>query len=105
MLETFADGVWLVELGDVTDAALVPQTVPPRWACASEPGRDSHRPWWRHMRDRALLLVLDNCEHLLDACADLADTPAAPRPSVRILATSREPLGVAGERVLPVPIA
>ena len=56
-----------------------------------------------HLRPRAVLLVLDNCEHLLDACAALAGALLEACPGVRLLATSREPLGVAGETAWPVP--
>jgi len=110
----FPHGVWLVELAGVQDAGLVGQTVavslgvqdqPAGWS----PGLQDRPTGWalgtlaELLEQRQLLLVLDNCEHLLDACAVLADTLLRSCPGLRILATSRQPLGVAGERILPVP--
>jgi predicted ATPase len=98
----FEDGVWLVELGAVADAALVPQAV----TAAAGVHEDPHRPVTTTLTDalrgRRLLLVLDNCEHLSAACARLAATLLQACPALRILATSRQPLGVAGEVVRPV---
>ena len=68
-----------------------------RWGAARAPGAPRWRRWRRPSRPRRLLLVLDNCEHLVDACAALADALLEACPGVRLLATSREPLGVAGE--------
>jgi predicted ATPase/DNA-binding SARP family transcriptional activator len=92
-----ADGAWLAELAEVTDPAGVPAAV-----CAAlglRPGPDLAG----QLRDRDLLLVLDNCEHLAGACAAVAQEILGHCPRVRVLATSREPLTVAGERVYPVP--
>ena len=97
-----ADGVWLVEFGGLTDPKLVPKAV------MSAVGlRDESGPWplsrlIDHVSSKRLLLVLDNCEHLVDACAVLADSLLREAPELRILATSRQPLGVAGEQVLQV---
>jgi predicted ATPase/DNA-binding SARP family transcriptional activator len=91
-----ADGTWLAELADIRDPAEVPAAV-----CAAlglRPGADLAGP----LRDRDLLIVLDNCEHVIDACARLARDLLAGGPGVRILATSREPLTTAGEQVYPV---
>jgi len=98
----FADGVWVAELADLGDPALLAETV------ASALGlRDVSTRWLvstlaDFMESRHLLLVLDNCEHLLDACAVLADTLLRACPDLKILSTSREPLGVGGETVLEV---
>jgi len=92
-----ADGVWLAELAEVTDPARVPAAV-----CAAlglPPGADLAG----QLRERDLLLVLDNCEHLAAACAAAAQDILGHCPSVRVLATSREPLTVPGERIYPVP--
>ncbi len=97
----FADGVWLVELAHVSDQNLVAPTV------ARELGLrdDTSAPLavlTDFLADRDLLLILDNCEHVIGACAALADRIIPATTGLRILATSREPLGVAGEQVLPV---
>jgi predicted ATPase/DNA-binding CsgD family transcriptional regulator len=98
----FADGVWVAELADLRDRALLAETV------ASALGlRDVSTRWLvstlaDFLETRHLLLVLDNCEHLLDACAVLADTLLRACPDLKILATSRVPLGVGGETVLEV---
>lgn len=92
-----ADSVAWVELAPCTDPLLVAQQVAITLAL-----RDSSA-LVAALRDRDLLLVLDNCEHVVDACAALASTLLANCPHLRIIATSREPLGVAGERVWPVP--
>jgi predicted ATPase/DNA-binding SARP family transcriptional activator len=91
------DGSWLAELAGVTDPAEVPAAVGA--ALGLRPGADE---LVRQLADRELLIVLDNCEHLVDACARLAQEVVGGCPGVRILATSREPLTTAGERVYPV---
>ena len=97
-----ADGVWLVELEGLRDPELVTKAV-----MTSLGLRDQSSQWpvsrlIDYLGSRRLLLVLDNCEHLLDACAVLADAVLREAPSLRILATSRQPLGLAGETVIPV---
>jgi predicted ATPase/DNA-binding CsgD family transcriptional regulator len=99
---TFPDGVVLVELDQVRDAELVANSV----ALAvgmREAGRTSLEMLVDYLASRRLLLVLDNSEHLVDAVAHLAGTLLENCPELRILATSREWLGVAGEVVMPVP--
>jgi predicted ATPase/DNA-binding CsgD family transcriptional regulator len=99
----FADGVWLVELAGLQDAPLVPQTVA---AALGVQDRAASRPLETlsdFLAARQLLLVLDNCEHLVQACAVLANVLLRSCPDLRILATSRQPLGIAGEQVLAVP--
>ena len=105
LVEEFPQGVWLVELAAVFDAAHVPQAVATVFGVREVPGRAVLEALVDYLRPRELLLVLDNCEHLVDACARLADTLLRNCPHLRILATSREPLGTAGEmtyRVLPL---
>jgi AAA domain len=109
-LEASPDGVWLVELAALADPALVPQAVAQAVGVREEPGRPLLATLVDVLKPRRLLLVLDNCEHLLDACAWLADALLRAGPQVRLLATSREALGIAGETVwrvpsLPVPAA
>jgi non-specific serine/threonine protein kinase len=99
----YPDGVWLAELAALADPALVPQAVATAVGVREEPGRPPAATLADALRPRRLLLVLDNCEHLLEACARLADALLRACPAVRILATSREPLGIAGEVPWPVP--
>ena len=100
--ERFADGVWLADLAGIADPELVPSVVMEVLGvrqAGEVPVIEALR--WR-LRSAELLLVLDNCEHLLDACADLAAALLSSSPGLRVLATSREPLGVAGEVICPV---
>ncbi|HEY0156293.1 MAG TPA: BTAD domain-containing putative transcriptional regulator [Thermoanaerobaculia bacterium] len=95
-----ADSVAWVELASCTDPLFLAQTVAAAVA-VREPANTAALV--EALRDRELLLVLDNCEHVIDAAAEAAGTLLAHCPHLHILATSREPLGVAGERVWPVP--
>ncbi|WP_433565279.1 LuxR C-terminal-related transcriptional regulator [Nocardia sp. CA-151230] len=98
----FPDGVWLVELADVQDPALVTLSV----AEALNLRDESTAPLPRlteFLADKRLLLILDNCEHLVEAGAALVGRIIATTPDVRVLATSREVLGIPGEQVMPVP--
>ncbi|MGH2370481.1 MAG: AfsR/SARP family transcriptional regulator, partial [Chloroflexota bacterium] len=99
----FPDGVWLVELASLADPALVPPAVASALGVREAPGSPPAETLAIALRTRRLLLVLDNCEHLLDACAALADTLLRACPQLRILATSREALGMAGEATFRVP--
>jgi non-specific serine/threonine protein kinase len=97
---SFADGVWLVELSALRNAELLPRTVA---ACLGLPDQASGDPvdlLADHLADRHLLLILDTCEHLVDACAKLTEGLLRAAPRLRILATSREPLDVMGEQAL-----
>jgi len=99
---SFGDGVWLVELAALTDAALVAQTVADALRIQGLVADHSLDSLVDYLRSRHVLLVLDNCEHLVDPCAALAESVLRSCPEVRILATSRQPLRVDGEHVLPV---
>jgi predicted ATPase/class 3 adenylate cyclase/Tfp pilus assembly protein PilF len=103
LVDGFGDGVWLVELAALADHALAPQAVASAVGVREQPGRPLLATLSDHLQSRRLLLVLDNCEHLLAACAHLAYTLLSACPDVRILATSREPLGIAGETTWRVP--
>lgn len=96
-------GVWLVELGALTDPALVPQTVAAALGVRASPGQDVGAALASALRSRAALLLLDNCEHVVAACAGLVHALLSACAALRVLATSREALGVAGEAVWPVP--
>jgi len=102
LLEQYPDGVWLVDLA-LADAALVPQTVASAMGVTEQLGRVPMDTLLDALRPKSLLLLLDNCEHLLTACARLADALPRNCPNLRILATSRESLGIAGETLYPVP--
>lgn len=101
--DAFGGGVWLVELAALADPALVPHAVSAALGIHEEPGASVTGALVAWLRDRRALLVLDNCEHLVGACATLAMSLLRACPSLRILASSREPLGVAGEAVFAVP--
>jgi predicted ATPase/DNA-binding CsgD family transcriptional regulator len=96
-------GAWLVELADVRDPALVGNAVMAALDLRDQAAAEPVALLRSYLRDRELLLVLDNCEHLLDATARLVDDLLRAAPGIRVIATSREPLSVAGEHVLPVP--
>jgi non-specific serine/threonine protein kinase len=102
-LEHFADGVWLVELAPLADPTLVPQKVAAALGLRDEPGRPILEVVRDYLRPKTLLLLLDNCEHLIAACAEVAETLLRAAPNLRILASSREALGIAGETVYRVP--
>jgi predicted ATPase len=102
-VDAYPDGVWFVDLAPLADAALVPGAVAAALSVREEPGRPIHETLLDRVRSRRLLLVLDNCEHLVEACARLVDGLVRAGPDVRVLATSREPLGIAGEVVWRVP--
>jgi predicted ATPase/DNA-binding CsgD family transcriptional regulator len=99
----FADGAWLVELAPLADPQLVPQAVATALGVQTGASHSPEQALVAWLRARQLLLLLDNCEHLVDACARLAEALTTRCPTLRILATSRESLRVVGEAVWPVP--
>ena len=103
LVEGFEDGVWLVELAPLADPTLVPQAVASTLSVREQPGRSLTETLSHPLRTRKLLLVLDNCEHLVEACASLAETLLRSCPELHVLATSREALGITGEVAWPVP--
>jgi predicted ATPase/DNA-binding CsgD family transcriptional regulator len=103
LVERFEDGVWLVELAPLADPALVPQAVASTLGVREQPGRSPTETLSDYLRSMKVLLVLDNCEHLVEACAELAEALLHSCPELRILATSREALGITGEVAWPVP--
>ncbi len=102
-IERHPDGVWLTELGGLADPELVPQAVRSALGIPEQPGRPVITALTGYLERRDVLLVLDNCEHLIDAAASLVKTLLGASPLVRVLATSREPLNVPGEVSWPVP--
>ncbi len=99
----FSDGVWFVDLAPITDPDLVPVTVIRALGLTDHPGRSTMDTLLRFIGDHRMLLVLDNCEHLLDACAALVVALQTGCPAVTLVATSREPIGVPGEVSWRVP--
>jgi predicted ATPase/class 3 adenylate cyclase len=103
LLDSAGDGVWLAELAAITEPSLVTQTVANVFGIREEPGKPLIQTLLTHFENSRLLLVLDNCEHLLDACASLAEAVLRHCAHVRILASSREPLGMGGELTYRIP--
>jgi predicted ATPase/DNA-binding XRE family transcriptional regulator len=101
--DRYADGVRLVDLAAVTDPALVPQAIAQGVGADEAPGRSTVDGLTHTLRGKTLLLLLDNCEHVRTASGELATTLLRACPSLRVLATSREALGVIGETVWWVP--
>ena len=103
VLGQFKDGVWWVELAPLSDPTLVPQAVAAALGIPEQPRQPVIETLGQHLRSASLLLLLDNCEHLLSGCAGLAETLLHASPGLRILATSREALGIMGETSWRVP--
>jgi len=106
LVEEFPDGVWLVEFANLRDPELVPQhtaAVLGVSAMEAEEGRDVVDILTSYLRDKKLLMLLDNCEHLIEACAGLAEHLLRECPNVQLFATSRENLGIPGEKSFIVP--
>jgi predicted ATPase/class 3 adenylate cyclase len=99
---SYADGVWLCELAGANDAESMHQLVAGTVGIASRPGLDLRDSVVEYLRPKSILLVLDNCEHVIDAAAELAGLVRNKCPAVHVLATSREPLALEGERVFPL---
>jgi predicted ATPase/class 3 adenylate cyclase/DNA-binding CsgD family transcriptional regulator len=99
----FRDGVWYVDLAPVTDPNVVAVAVARALGLPDQPGRSTMDALLRFVRDRQMLVVLDNCEHLLDTTAELVVALLGAAPGLTVLATSREPIGVAGEVSWRVP--
>ena len=97
ILEVFPDGVWLMELAALADPTLLAKVVASVIGVREQPGRPALASLADGIGARHLLLILDNCEHLVQACAELVDFLLRKCPGMRVLATSREPLAVAGE--------
>src|SRR2546426_6425290 len=103
LLEHFPDGVWLVELAPVTGPDLVPQAIASALGVTEQPGRSLADTLESYLAGRRLLVVMDNCEHLVDATARLVDRLLRSCPELHILAPSREALGIGGETIRRVP--
>ncbi|MCR5976336.1 AAA family ATPase [Gordonia jinghuaiqii] len=97
----FPDGVWLVELADLRQGALLTQTICGLFGLPTD-SPDAFGLLAEHLRTKRLLLVLDNCEHLIDACSDLVSRLLSAAGTIKVMTTSRQALGVEGEQLLPV---
>jgi predicted ATPase/DNA-binding SARP family transcriptional activator len=103
LLNDFPNGMWLLELAPLSDPGLVPQTVFTTLGLIEQSGRSILEILTDFLRSKRALLILDNCEHLIQACAQLAQTILHSCPDLHILATSREALGIPGEILYLVP--
>ncbi len=103
VLEDFPEGVWLVELAALTDSALLASTVAQSLGIKEQSGQTIQQTLSDSLKSKTLLLLLDNCEHLLSACAHLTASLLRSCPQVKVLATSREALGIGGEQSYRVP--
>ncbi len=103
LARAFPDGAWLVELADVRDPGSVGNAVLAALDLRDQAATDPRALLISHLRDRRLLLLVDNCEHLIEAAALLVADVLGAAAGVRVIATSREPLSVPGEHVLPIP--
>jgi predicted ATPase/class 3 adenylate cyclase len=103
LIDKFPDGVWFVEFAPLGDAALIPHSVATALGLQLQSGRTIQLALTEYLRERNCLLLFDNCEHLIDACARLADVLVHACLNMKILATSREGFGIAGEVIHRVP--
>lgn len=103
LLDEFPDGAWLVELAPVADPNLIPQAIADALGVRESPGRPLTIVLMDYLRAKQLLLIVDNCEHLIEAIARLVDQVLHQCPHLKILASSREALGIAGETAYRLP--
>ncbi|HYZ05772.1 MAG TPA: AAA family ATPase, partial [Rubrobacter sp.] len=103
LVEDFEDGVWLVDLAPLADPSLVPQAIASTLGVREQPGHMLIETLSDYFGFKKVLLVLDNCEHLIEACAELAEALLHSCPELRVLTTSREALGITGEVAWVVP--
>ena len=103
LVSAYPDGVWLVELAPLFEPALVAQEVAGALGVQGRPGQALTDTLVEALGDKEMLLVVDNCEHLVEAAAQLVDTLLDSCPRLKVLATGREPLGIPGEILWPVP--
>ncbi len=103
LVDQFPDGVWFIELAPLTDPDLIPQTILFAIGVREQEGKTALQSLTDYVHEKNLLLVLDNCEHLIEACAKSTDTLLSNSPALKILASSREALGVKGEMAWHVP--
>lgn len=103
LLPDFGDGVWLVEFAPISDPSLIVQTIASTFDIGEAPGSSLKILVHDYLREKQLLIILDNCEHLVEASAKVADELLHVAPKIKIIASSREALGIHGETVYRVP--
>ncbi|HEX8917689.1 MAG TPA: tetratricopeptide repeat protein [Chloroflexota bacterium] len=103
LVDAYRDGIWLVELAAVADPDLVPHVVARALKVQEQPGAVIQSALIETLRAKHVLLLLDNCEHLVNACAEVAETLLISCPELTILATSREVIGIGGEALVRLP--
>jgi predicted ATPase len=103
LLDQFPDGIWFVELALIIDPVLIPQAILSAADMQTQQGRSALDSLVDFLREKTSLVVLDNCEHLIEACAKLVETLLSTAPNLKILASSREALGAKGEQAWRVP--
>jgi predicted ATPase/class 3 adenylate cyclase len=103
LLDEYPNGVWLVELAPITDPSLVVQTVCGALDVTPQGNMPALKVLTEYLKSKKILLVMDNCEHLIDPCAQLCDSLLHACPDLRMIATSRETLGIDGENAYRVP--
>ncbi|MBK7456100.1 MAG: tetratricopeptide repeat protein [Anaerolineales bacterium] len=103
LISAYPNGIWLVELAPLTDPALVPQSVCAVMGVKPDGDTSALEALTNYLRSKKILLVLDNCEHLVEACAQLCNSLLRSCPDLRILASSREALAIYGEQAYRVP--
>lgn len=102
LLDAFKDGVWWIELGSLTDTSLVPQTIAGALGVPESANQSVQETLAHFLHSKDLLLVLDNCEHLIEACAQVSEALLGSCPQLKMLTTSREPLNIPGENMWQV---
>ncbi len=103
LLDTFPGGVWFVELATLSDPARVPSAIAMATGIREDPSKAILITIAENLRNKTALLILDNCEHLITACAQVADALLRGCPNLKIMASSREALGILGETIWRVP--
>ena len=103
LIDKFDHGVWFIELAPIADPDLIPQTILSVIGIVEQPGKTPLDVLKEYLHEKQTLIVLDNCEHLVSASAQVANTLLNAAPKLKILASSREALGVKGELSYPVP--
>jgi non-specific serine/threonine protein kinase len=103
MIDDFANGVWFVELAAVSDPEFLTAAIINAIGIKEEPKKTPEESLVDYLKDKEILIILDNCEHLINACADLTERLLSSCPKLKILATSREALNCSGEQIFRIP--
>ncbi|MBS1517821.1 MAG: tetratricopeptide repeat protein [Bacteroidetes bacterium] len=103
LIDDFLNGVWLVELAAISDTESLPEALINIFGLKEEPNKTPEETLTGYLKDKEILVILDNCEHLVTACAELAERLLISCPELKIIATSREALNCAGEQIYKIP--